>query len=122
MTQGIEFRRPGEEWLPLRDLTFREHNLPWALSNILQTVPKIKGEQNRVDRECAVACSRDATNITVPTKLRSATARQSAGRRPGNGLFGKRSKNTGARRQAKRSDRRNADATESESRVEISAP
>ncbi len=102
-------------------MTFREHNLPWALPNILQPVHKIKREQKHVDRECVVACSRGATNVITPTKLRSATARQSAGRRPGNGRVGKRSKNIGIRRAAKRGGRRNAAATESESRVERTA-
>jgi hypothetical protein len=105
--------RPGEESLPLRGLSFWEHNLPWALLKVLQTVHKIKSEQNRVDRECAVVCSRGVTNVITPTKLLSATARPSAGGRRGSGRAGKRSENTGVRRPAKKNDRRNAGVAES---------
>jgi hypothetical protein len=81
--------RPGEEWIPPRDLSFWEHNLPWPLVKVLQSVFKIKREQSLADREADGVYSRDVRNGSIPRKLQSATAPMSAGMRPGSGPCGK---------------------------------
>jgi hypothetical protein len=61
--------RPGEEWIPPRDLSFWEHNLPWPLLKVLQGVFKIKRELSLADREPDGVCLRDVRNGFIRRKL-----------------------------------------------------
>jgi hypothetical protein len=61
--------RPGKERPPSRDLSFREHHLPWPLLKVLQSVLKIKREPSLADREPDGVCSRDVGNGFVRRKL-----------------------------------------------------
>jgi hypothetical protein len=83
--------RPGEEWIPPRDLSFWEHHLPWPLLKVLQSIFKIKREKNATDRACGCVSLRDVKNGFIPRKLHSATVPMSARRRPESGLCGKHS-------------------------------
>jgi hypothetical protein len=109
--------RPGKERPPSRDLSFREHHLPWPLLKVFQSVFKIKREKRLADREHDGVCSRDVRNGSIPRKLQSATAPMSAGMRPGSGPCGKPNCNIDPRRTAKIDERSNAGATERESRT-----
>jgi hypothetical protein len=108
--------RPGEELLPLRDLSFWEHHLPWPFLTVPQNAPEINSEHHLVvGRERASACLKGADNIFVPGDGGSGIAVTDAGSKLWFGPDGNSNRNTGPRRPAKKGGMHNAVAIESES-------
>jgi hypothetical protein len=99
-------------------MSFWELDLPWAYVNVLQTIAKIKRLEVRgkfAGREGGSVCWRDVKRTFILSRRLSAIAVRSVERRRGSGRSGKRSRDTGPARRARKNGRRKAGATESAS-------
>ena len=103
--------------VPSRTGASGSHHLPWALSRILQSIPKIKrlagGSDWPPGRACGAVCLKDASNAFIPGKHASAIAASAAGRQRGSGPAGRPSRRTGRRWRANRNATAKAVITES---------